>query len=66
MTRDDATVLDRLGTGAVPLQRTARTAPESAEPAPPPRRTHPLTEYWDVENARWISRAPVPGTRPAD
>jgi hypothetical protein len=62
MTRDDATVLDRLGTDAVPAPRAAGTA----EPVQYARRTRPLSDYWDVENARWASRPPVPGPRRGD
>ena len=63
MTRDDATVLDRLATDAVPAPRTAGTPREWIEPAQGARGGRPLSEYWDVENARWVSRPSVPGPR---
>jgi hypothetical protein len=66
MTRDDATVLDRLGTDAVPAPRAAGTARGRTEPVQYARRTRPLSDYWDVENARWASRPPVPGPRRGD
>ena len=36
------------------------------EPGFRPRRTRPLSEYWDVETARWRSRGPVPQPRSGD
>jgi len=36
------------------------------EPVVRPRRTRPLSEYWDVETARWRSRGPVPQPRSGD
>ncbi|HET6392091.1 MAG TPA: hypothetical protein VFG13_04660 [Blastococcus sp.] len=64
MTRDDATVLDR--TDAVPMPRAAAPAREWAEPVRRARRTRPASDYWDHEDARWVSRPSVPGPRRGD
>jgi hypothetical protein len=39
--------------------------PRTAEPEPwlYPLRTQPRSQYWDVFNARWATRGPVPGQR---
>jgi hypothetical protein len=39
--------------------------PRTAEPEPwlYPLRTQPKWMYWDVYNARWVTRGPVPGQR---
>ncbi len=66
MTRDDATVLDRRTTDEVPAPRAAGSDREWAEPVRRTRRTRPLSDYWDHENARWVSRPPVPGPRRSD
>jgi hypothetical protein len=66
MTRDDATVLDRLETDAVPAPRTAGNARRWTEPAQYVRGTRPRSDYWDVENARWAPRPPLPGPRRGD
>jgi hypothetical protein len=63
MTRDDATVLDRLVTDAVPAPRTAGSARGWTEPVQYARGTRPRSDYWDVENARWTSRRAVPAPR---
>ncbi len=65
MTRDDATVLD-LPTGVIPAPRGAATVREWAEPGQFPASTRPCWQYWDVENARWVSRSPVPDPRRGD
>jgi hypothetical protein len=66
MTRDDATVLDRPVTDAVPAPRAAGTARRWPEPVRYTRGTRPRSDYWDVENARWASGPPVPGPRRGD
>ena len=68
MTRDDAAVLDGLTTDAIPVPRTGGVIREVPwlEPGQSPRGTRPRSEYWDVENARWDSRSPVPGPRRGD
>jgi hypothetical protein len=66
MTRDDATVLDRLVTDAVPAPRAAGDARGWTEPVQYAGGTRPRSDYWDVENARWASRSPVPGPRRGD
>ena len=38
-------------TAVIPTPRPA------SEPTRPPRREHPRSEYWDVLQARWVSRA---------
>jgi hypothetical protein len=67
MTRDDATALDRRTTDPVPAPRRAalREVPWP-EPGQFSRSTRPRSQYWDVENARWVSRSPVPGPRRGD
>jgi hypothetical protein len=35
-------------------------------PDSPPRRSHPLTEYWDYRTASWRTRDPVPAPRRGD
>jgi hypothetical protein len=65
MTRDDAAVLDGLTTDAIPVPRTGGGIREVPwlEPGQFSRSTRPRSRYWDVENARWASRSPVPGPR---
>lgn len=66
MTRDDATVLD-LPTDVIPAPRNGATVREWAEPGHFPAHTRPCSQYWDVENARWVSRpSVVPGPRQGD
>ena len=62
MTRDDANTLDRTGTDGVPAPRTDREAlwPERGHVT---RSTRPRSEYWDVANARWARRSPLPAPR---
>ena len=59
MIRDDVTPLNGTRIAAVPAPR---AAPGVLGPEPP-RRTRPLSEYWDVEAARWTTRSPVPAPR---
>ena len=35
-------------------------------PDGPPRRTRPLTQYWDYRTASWRTRDPVPAPRRGD
>ena len=44
---------------------TTDTAPAQvpARPAQPPRRSRPLTEYWDFRTASWRTRDPIPVPR---
>jgi hypothetical protein len=65
---DDVAVQDVRPADLVPGQRTAAHAAVAGEVEPKSSRraTRPLSEYWDVESARWTSRAPVPGPRQGD
>ena len=59
---------------AVETSPSALPGPRTAEPDPwlisgtarLSRTTRPRSEYWDVENARWTSRAVIPGLRQGD
>jgi hypothetical protein len=62
MSRDDTTTLDRTGTGTVPVPRSDREV-LWAEPMRLTRSSRPLSEYWDVENARWTTRPSLPTPR---
>jgi hypothetical protein len=42
---------------------TPDTAPAPARAHHAPRRTHPLTEYWDHRTASWRTRDPIPVPR---
>jgi len=51
-------------TDVVPTPRSAATGDAAwVEPWLYSRSSRPRSEYWDVENARWISRPAVPAPR---
>ena len=63
---DDQTARDSRTTDVIPGPRTEE--PPSGDPPwtqarRTPRHTHPRSEYWDHEAARWTSRSALPGPR---
>ncbi|MGY1805290.1 hypothetical protein ACI78T_18555 [Blastococcus sp. SYSU D00922] len=64
----DGTVLARPTTGAIPAPRTPGTVRPLPwlEPGQYARGSRPRSQYWDVETARWVTRAAVPGPRRGD
>jgi hypothetical protein len=60
------TVQETTRTDVVPSARRAEPATGDAawvEPWLYPRSTHPRSEYWDVETARWTTRPAIPAPR---
>jgi hypothetical protein len=55
------TVTDTRPSSTLPGPRTA-----DLEPWLYSRTTRPRSQYWDVLNARWASRSPIPGPRRGD
>ena len=58
------TVQETTRTDVVPSPRRGATGEAAwVEPWLYSRSTRPGSQYWDVENARWTSRPPVPAPR---